>query len=103
MHRKRRRSQVDYEIRKEILNVTEQMKVYGAESPEYSAMAENLEKLMKARSYGENEKTRRTMVRTSLITAGCSTIQVGSLIFAETFRDKIIRGVARNFIPKIKI
>ena len=94
---KKKEKELDLEIR----SILEQMKEYDAYSEEYTKMAENLEKLMHARSY-DTDKAKRTEFAIKVMAIAASLGQVFACIFAEEFKDKIIRTAGKAFIMKPK-
>ena len=95
---KKKENELDLEIK----SVLESMQVYEASSDEYTRMAENLERLMKAKSY-DTDKAKRLEFVARVLAIAASIGQVTACIFAEEFKDKIIRTAGKAFIMKPKV
>ena len=80
-----------------------QMQIYDPDSEEFAKMTENLERLLKGRSYVEGDKDRKADIRVRIAAIVATLAEVGAFIFAENIKDMILRGAAKGFIPKIKV
>lgn len=100
---KRKKMNVDELIDEKIRLLTIELNNWDPESEEYAKITDVIEKLMKARSYGEGDKDRKARLLAAVLTIVASCAQVFGIIFAEEIGGKILRGAAKGLLLKLKV